>query len=302
MITKGLQQGKRNISHNEAGEINAGAWNKFINVDGHFCKKICPLPHQQLGNVMVDRSDVEQMDKLSCWDRYQEIKDELTPEEACMLLSLLEVISGGDLKESSLWDMIRAHALLAYDVTNMSDVWFGYRLTGGQSLLAKKMFEESVEAGLDYSFKSNVVSVKNTLDPRSIVEVKTESGDTFRARRVISTIPLNVLKDIQFSPPLSATRRAAIHEGHICFLTKVHAEVKGSGLASWQGSAYPSDLLFGSGDGLTPRGNARVTAFGGDDHHQFILEQDIDRVQNALQALHPMEIQRIVRLARCETV
>lgn len=296
MNVEGVHQ--RKMSHDEAGEMLVRAWNKFINVDGHLCRQICPLPHQKLGNVMVDRRDVDKLDKLSCWDRYEEIKHTLTTEESAILLSNLLMISGGDLKESSLWDMIMSQALLGHDISKMEDVWFGYKLKAGQSHLAKKMFDESVEVGLDYSFKSPVMSVK---DNRFIVEAETESGHTFRARRVISTIPLNVLKHIQFSPPLSDKRRAAIEQGHICFMTKIHAEVKGSALASWQGTAHPNPLLFGLGDGLTPRGNTRVTAFGGEERPHFVPERDIEKIHDAFQALHPMEIQRLVRLVRCES-
>ncbi|OKL56696.1 hypothetical protein UA08_08018 [Talaromyces atroroseus] len=268
----------RKLSHKEASQIFTEAWNKFINVDGHLCRKICPLPYQQLGNIMVDRQEVKKVDQLSSWDRYEEIKHKLSPEGSGMLLSQLLMISGGDLKNSSLWDMIRSQALGGHDISNFEDI-----------------FDEAVQTGLDYSFKAAVTSVSNSRqNGQQLVEVGTQDGRTFPARRVICTVPLNVLKHIKFSPPLSAKRREAVDQGHIYFMTKIHAEVKGSGLASWQGTAYPSPLLFGFGDGLTPQGNTHITAFGGDERPHFLPERDVDKICEALQALHPMDIQRLV--------
>ncbi|KAF5557606.1 monoamine oxidase N [Fusarium napiforme] len=92
----------RKLSHEEAGAMQAKAWDMFVNVDGQFGRTICPLPHAQLDNPIVDRSTVEKCDQLSCHDRFQEIKHTLTTEEQGLLVSLLLHISGGRMKESSL--------------------------------------------------------------------------------------------------------------------------------------------------------------------------------------------------------
>ncbi|KAJ5732636.1 hypothetical protein N7493_004117 [Penicillium malachiteum] len=285
---------QKQITHEEAALIFQGAWNKFINVDGHYCRKICPLPYQQLGNLMVSRDKVEKVDRLSCQDRYNQIKSELTTEESTMLLSQLLMISGGDLAESSLWDMIRVQALGGHNIDNFEDIWLLYKLKDGQSHLAKRLFDDAVESGLDYLFRKPVGRVTDTSHRHGTVEVEVADGRVFYARRVICTVPLNVLKDIQFSPPLTTKRQEAINQGHICFMTKIHAEAKGSGLVSWQGTAYPNDLLLGFGDGLTTQGNSHITAFGGKEHSLFTPNPDLDNIHKALQSLHPMDIQRLV--------
>ncbi|KAE8337208.1 hypothetical protein BDV24DRAFT_167486 [Aspergillus arachidicola] len=71
----------RKLPHEEAGGITVRAWNIFVNVDGQNCRVICPLPHAQLGNILVDRLDVERYDRISYHDRFEEIKHLLTPEE-----------------------------------------------------------------------------------------------------------------------------------------------------------------------------------------------------------------------------
>lgn len=46
----------RRTSHEEAGAIMAKAWDLFVDVDGQKGRTVCPLPHAQLDNFVVDRS------------------------------------------------------------------------------------------------------------------------------------------------------------------------------------------------------------------------------------------------------
>ncbi|OJJ79604.1 uncharacterized protein ASPGLDRAFT_29654 [Aspergillus glaucus CBS 516.65] len=53
------------LTHEEAGQITARVWTIFINAAGQNCRSICPLPHSQLGNILVSREEVERYDKIS---------------------------------------------------------------------------------------------------------------------------------------------------------------------------------------------------------------------------------------------
>ncbi len=279
-------------------------WNLYVNVDGASARTICPLPHAPLGNIEVDRATVERWDLYSCWDRYQEIRDQLSLEEAGLLEALLVHLSGTTaLDRSSFWDVIRSHALFAHNPDNFEEVWFKYKLRAGQSTLARRMLSEAVETGLNYSFSTPIETIidHSSEDPNGLVELRTKHGSnatrtSFRARRVISTIPLNVLHDIQFIPPVSALRREAFETGHVNRLVKIHAEVEGSGLASWNGLRYPNLLQFGYGDGVLPNGHAHLVAFGDDDDGRFRPQDDPKKVVEALQQLHPMDVQRMARV------
>ncbi|KAF5586874.1 monoamine oxidase N [Fusarium subglutinans] len=55
----------RKLTHEEAGAMQAKAWDMFVNVDGQFGRTICPLPHAQLDNPIVDRSTVENSDNFA---------------------------------------------------------------------------------------------------------------------------------------------------------------------------------------------------------------------------------------------
>ncbi|OJJ75771.1 hypothetical protein ASPBRDRAFT_51486 [Aspergillus brasiliensis CBS 101740] len=281
----------RKLTHEEGGKIASRAWDIFVNVDGANCRQICPLPHAQLENILTDRKEVELYDKVSCRDRFEEIKHLLTAEEAGVLVALLLHISGGSMENSSLWDMIRSHALMSYSSENFGPIWTTFKLREGQSELAQRMFADAVAHGLEYSFQTPVQAIR---DDGNVVEVQTTVGAVYRAQRVVSTIPLNVLHTIQFSPPLSTKRREALEIGHVNFMTKIHAEVEGSGLASWNGMRHPNLLMFGYGDGVTENGNAHIVGFGKDERDTYVPERDPERTVDAFKKLHPMEVKKMI--------
>ncbi|CVL02554.1 probable monoamine oxidase N [Fusarium mangiferae] len=284
----------RKLSHEEAGAMQAKAWDMFVNVDGQFGRTICPLPHAQLDNPIVDRSIVEKWDQLSCHDRFEEIKHKLTAEEQGLLVSLLLHISGGRMKESSLWDMIRSHALLMHNSDNFADVWLRYKLRDGQTALAKRMFEEATGDGLEYAFSTQVKSITQDSSGDGPVAVTSSSGDVFRAKKIINTIPLNVLKDIEFSPPLTRRRQDAINIGHVNQMTKVHADVSNKELERWNGMKFPGLLMYGYGDGVLPNGDVHVVAFGADERDTFIPENNSAQTIEALNKIHPMDVKRLM--------
>ncbi|KAF9871506.1 hypothetical protein CkaCkLH20_11153 [Colletotrichum karsti] len=170
-----------------------------------------------------------------------------------------------------------------------------YKLRQGQSELARRMFEEAVEFGLEYAFNTHVYSISDEAkDTYGCVKVTTSKNNTYIARRVVCTIPLNVLKTIQSSPPLSAKRQEAITTGHINFMSKVHAVVEGSGLASWNGVRSTGNFVIAYSDGVTPQGEAHLVAFGGDEHKTFVPEREPEKVIAALNDLHPMKVNKTV--------
>lgn len=135
------------------------AWDVFVNIDGQHGQTLCPLPHAQLNNVIVDRAMVEKWNKVSCHDRFRRIGHKLTAEEQGLLMSLLLHISGGHMETTSLWDMIRSHALLMHNSNNFGDVWLRYKLRDGQTELARRIFAYAVDSGLEYVFSMQVACV-----------------------------------------------------------------------------------------------------------------------------------------------
>lgn len=160
------------------------------------------------------------------------------------------------------------------------------------------MFDEAVDSGLHYAFSSPVDTVEETLQNglKGIVRVHTKDGTTYKAARVICTVPLHVLGDVKFVPMLSAKRREAIQLGHVNHMIKIHAEVRNLELARWNGVRYPNALMYGYGDGNLPNGNVHIVAFGKDERDTFVPERDPEKAVDALKRLHDMDVERLVRL------
>lgn len=281
----------RNCPPEEAGAIQAKAWDAFVNVDGQFGRTLCPLPHAQLDNGIVTRSTVEKWDGISCHERFEQIKHQLTAEEQGMLVSLLLHISGGSMENSSLWDMVRSHALLMHSTDNFGDVWLRYKLRAGQSELVGRIFGEAVDMGLQYSFLTPVAGVKQG---DGGVFVRTAGGETFRAKKLICTVPLNVLKNVDFQPPLHPRRQEAINIGHVNHMNKIHADVRNPELETWNGMRFPSKLMYVYSDGVLPNGDVHMTAFGADQRGVFVPEEDPQVAVEEFNKVHPMDIRKMV--------
>jgi len=116
------------------------------------------------------------------------------------------------------------------------------------------------------------------------VVVTTEGDETVSARALVVTIPLNVLGQIEFSPPLSPEKRAAASEGHAGSGVKLHIKIRGelggvTGLAPWP--APLSSLMTEFSD---PEGTV-VTAFG--PSGKLLDINDDEAIQNAVRRMLP---------------
>lgn len=209
------------------------------------------------------------------------------------------------MENPSLWDMIRSHALLVHSSDNFNDIWLRYKLRQGQSALAKRIFQEAVDTGLQYVFSSPVEAIVHETASRTLpgrTNVRTKDGEVYLASRVICTVPLNVLRDIKFVPPLSAKRREAVELGHVNQMTKIHADIANLELARWNGMRYPNLLMYAYGDGTLRNGEVHIVAFGKDERDTFVPERDPKKALDALKRIQDMDVKRLVRLRLSDNV
>ncbi|KAK3186818.1 hypothetical protein K4F52_004564 [Lecanicillium sp. MT-2017a] len=283
--------GSRKLSLEEASRMTCKAWKIFVNIDGNDGRDICPLPYSTLGNSRVAFEKVQAVDQLSCRDRIEQIRDQLTADELALIESLVPHCAGGSVENVGFLEMLRAQALQGFTPETFEEVWTLYKIREGQSTLARRIFDDAVRLGLQYQFKA---PVKSIVDKDGIVLLETVAGTTYRATRVISTIPLAVLPTIHFDPPLSPLRQEAIGVGHLNYLTKVHAEVEGD-LRGLRGCTWPGDLLYVYGDGFCAgEKSTRITSFAGDNRGILDPIVEPERLETALQRFHPMVIKKIV--------
>lgn len=282
--------GSRKLTLEEASRKTMKAWKTFVNIDGADGRNICPLPYSTLGNGRVTPEEVKKIDQLTCRDRIEQIRDQLDADELALIESLVPHCAGGFVEKVGFLEMLRAQALQGFTPETFEEVWTLYKIREGQSTLARRIFDDAVRLGLQYSFSTPVTSIVDADN----VSLTTTAGHVYRAKRVINTIPLGVLPTIHFDPPLSPLRQEAIKIGHLNHLTKIHAEVEGD-LRGLRGCTWPGDFLYVYGDGFCAGGKStRITSFAGDNRGILNPIKEPERLETALQRFHPMSIKKIV--------
>jgi monoamine oxidase len=96
-----------------------------------------------------------------------------------------------------------------------------YRIVGGNRLLVEAIADDV--AG-EIRYEATVTSVEHSAEG---AVVHTAEGGSIRARKVISTLPTNILHEMDFQPPLSETKREWSRAGTASQGVKVWIRVKG---------------------------------------------------------------------------
>ncbi|KAF1851637.1 flavin-containing amine oxidase [Cucurbitaria berberidis CBS 394.84] len=280
------------LTHDEEATIIVRIWGEFCNIDGNFAKDAMPYPFQGMRN----RSAMTEIDQLSCRDRLNQIKHKFNDVEITVLESMLLQMGGGPIERMGLLDAIRWFALGGHTPLGLNAIALSTRLRSGQSTLHRKIFDHARCTGkLSYSFSTAVDRIE---DRDGLVRVTSRNGQTWKARKVICTVPLNVLGDISFNPPLPTLKEQAIKEGSVQHCNKVHIDTEGADLLSYTAWASPGKgLVAALADNLTPAGDTHLVAFGpspgsvGGIH----LHEGVDQLKTAAEYIIPTD-QKIKRL------
>jgi hypothetical protein len=246
---------------------------------------------------MQNREATGYLDRISCQDRLNQIKEQMTHEEIAMLEAILLQMGGGPLDRMGLLDAVRWWALGNWTGTGLNDIGLTYRLKNGQSSLARKIFEHAKStSNLSYSFST---PVKHVADNNGLVTVTSRSGQIFKCRKVICTVPLNVLADIEFSPALPALKVQASREGSTNHCNKVHFDVEGPDLILWSAMGVPGKgAICALADNLTPVGDTYIVTFKPSPTMKsgINLDDGIETIKDSLKHLLPegQEIKRVV--------
>lgn len=237
---------------------------------------------------MQNREATAYLDSLSCQDRLNQIRERLTHDELAMLEAILLQMGGGPLDRMGLLDAVRWWALGNWTGTGLNDIALKYRLKHGQSSLARNIFDHAMGTGnLSYRFSTPVQHIS---DKDGAITVTTRSGSSFKARKVVCAVPLNVLADIQFSPLLPSLKVQASREGSTNHCNKVHFDVAGDDLISWSAMTSPGKgMICALADNLTPTGDTHIVTFGPSPSMKsgIRLEDGVHQVKESLQYMLP---------------
>jgi pseudooxynicotine oxidase len=235
-------------------------------------REILPLPHDPFGS-----DEYMKVDGISARERLASLKG---------VGSLYRDMLDGDIAgcghnytDRFAWiEMVRWYALSGHNDTDMNDMSGRFRFKDGTAALLDVMQAEGkpeVRLG---------APVRTVIQDDTHVTVVTKSGEEIRAKVAVSTVPLNVLKDIDWQPALRETQLQASRETHAGAGTKLHALIEGdhgmfSGVAPSQ-FALNSLMTEGIEDGHT-----HVIGFGPDP--ALLDVNDIQAVEKAVRLFIP---------------
>jgi monoamine oxidase len=195
----------------ERDAIAERGWNQFVD----HVEDALPLPHDPL----FARERLARFDAQTIADRLDEL--DLDEEERDVLSAELESLAHGRLDDAGAVSVLRWHALSGGSLRLTQET--GGRITfgdGTQSLVraiaSKAPFEMRLSA-----------PVAAVAQRGGGVEVHTRAGEKIAARVAVVAVPLNALGAIDFDPPLSETKQAAIQLGQASRGIKIFIHARG---------------------------------------------------------------------------
>ncbi|KAL4879481.1 hypothetical protein BJY04DRAFT_229033 [Aspergillus karnatakaensis] len=273
----------RNLDPDTVHAMTEKAFIKLCNVDGKFGRKIIPYPHNPHHNPEAKR-----WEQLSVAQRLDQIKSSLTDDEIAVLQARLSSMCGSDMEKAGFFDVLRWWALGGYTMDGLYETGDQFKIPTGQSSFARCFFEEAIQThNLTYSFNTGVASIQD-LGNRVLV------NETWSAKRLVCTIPLNVLEKVRFEPALSPAKLVAAASGNINQGAKFHLNVLGSAHRSWSSTSWPMKrVCSGAGDGLTSEGNTHVVCWGVNKEFSAPEQDARDFVADCLKS-HHMEVKKTI--------
>jgi len=261
-----------------SGELRDGSFDDFsllaFRGAGAFffdAMQVLPRPHDPLF-----APDVSKLDPLSVADRLDGLG--LPEDQRDVMDAIFATSCHCSPSEAGVVEMLRWYTLPGASLQAYVDSVGRYWLRGGTKTLIQGILDDGRP---EIRLSTPVKAVRQQGDQ---VVVTTEEGETVSARAVVVTAPMNVLNQIEFSPPLSSEKRAAASEGHAGSGVKLHIQVLGqlggfSGLAPW-----PAPLTSMQTEYSDPEATV-LTAFG--PSGKLLDINDDEAIQNAVRRMLP---------------
>jgi len=233
---------------------------------------IVPLPHNPFGS-----DEYRKFDGISSAERVASLRgiSDLHRD----MLDAYFANDGGAYADNLAWiETLRWYALAGHNLMDMSDSQLRFQLKDGtKSLINALMAEGGPELRLG-------TPVSGVLQEESSITVITTSGEKFRASAVVSTIPLNVLKDIDWHPSLKEGKLAASRETHAGFGTMLHVILEGDygNLNCAAPSHNPLNFLFTD---AIANGHTHLIGYG--PNPELLDVNDTQSVQHAVRLFIP---------------
>ncbi len=204
------------------GRLHEGSADELVSIVGEGVERFCRDAHEAIPRAFEPLATglARELDARSIKDRLDDIED---PVQRDVLDALWSSLGSGPSSEIGLVPTaLRTYALAAYSVDTLWAANGGFRLVGGTSGLVRA-FRADLGAA-EVRTDAPVIGVAHA--PGRVV-VRTRDGAEMLARACVMAVPVNGLRDVAFTPDLSAGRRRLLGQGILGRGVKLWARVRG---------------------------------------------------------------------------
>jgi monoamine oxidase len=213
--------GRREGTIAERDAIARRGWDAFV--EG--VQTALPMPHDPLFAL----AQLSRFDRLTIAERVEQL--DLGEEEREVLIAELESLAHAPLDDAGAVSVLRWHALSGYSLALTQFTGGRVTIARGTSALLKAIADA---APVERRLGSEVMGVAHR---NGGVEINTADGGGCAARAVVVAVPVNALGAIEFTPPLSESKQAAIALGQASRGIKIF--IHASGEPVWQNTIRP---------------------------------------------------------------
>jgi Flavin containing amine oxidoreductase len=207
---------------------------KFLDIDTFGGSKILSRPYDA---DVVSQIPLKYL-KMTAKDRL----DELTgiPEEHKILAAtIFETIGVAPYDKTPFFEVLRWFGLAGWSLRAFWQSMGALNLINGTTSLALAIMRES---RADILLSSAIASVSSS---SGLSTVTTRSGQVFHAPQIISTLPVNCLGDVVFTPAIDARKLAAAKEQHLTKVVKMHTYTKSTLKPTLTSATGAAKIAFG---------------------------------------------------------
>lgn len=185
------------LSEEQLGEAVAGWMQYTADVRG-----IVPRPYDLMHNTGAALA----ADSISALDHLN--AQSLSPLARAFCEGVVELVASGTADSVSYLDILRFYMLGGSEFSNFMDSAARFKLKLGTTGLIERI---ASDVDIDIRLNATVSAIEERADH---VRVKTKDGRALRASTVVSTLPMNVIADVDFKPELPDAVVAAALERH----------------------------------------------------------------------------------------
>ncbi len=216
MFYRQAQGPVQEIDGSEFGRIVQSVAEKFFDIDGMDSRKLMPYPHDPFRAT----APWKKYDHLTVRRRLDQLDLPALDKES--FESTVNSFGSAPGSEIGFVEALRWYALGGHNMAQVFELAGIYKLgKGGMTAFARSILRDARCDILLDTIVSEIISDDGS--SQGIGVVKSRDGQwILKAKAIVSTVPLNCLSDVKFTPELSPAKREAIAQGHINKGAKIH--------------------------------------------------------------------------------